>query len=104
MKIVDHKPALFKEGEKAKIAEKFPIGHYRVPMYVRGKTVLIVKNLGRHINPELEAFGKNAGDEEWYYQVTIPQKELWPDYEGKDDDLLEIEVFEPWLDPINNAL
>lgn len=97
---VEHNPALFKEGDIVKVDEKFPIGHYRVPMYLRGKTVTIVKNLGRHINPELEAFGKNAGDEAWYYQVRILQKELWPDYTGKECDSLEIEVFEPWLKSI----
>jgi hypothetical protein len=94
---VEHNPALFKEGDRVKVAEKFPIGHYRVPMYLRGKTVTVAKNLGRHINPEEEAFGKNAGNETWYYQVCISQKDLWPDYIGKENDTLEIEVFEPWL-------
>ena len=99
---VEHNPALFKEGEKVRVSEKFPIGHYRVPMYLRGKTVTIAKNLGRHINPEEEAFGRNAGNETWYYQVIILQAELWPDYLGKKEDTLEIEVFEPWLESITN--
>lgn len=97
---VEHNPALFKEGDRAKVAEKFPIGHYRVPMYMRGKNVVIAKNLGRYINPETEAFGKNAGDQIWHYLVKLPQKELWPDYIGEDIDMLEIEVFENWLEPI----
>ena len=95
---VEHNPALFKEGEKVRVSEKFPIGHYRVPMYLRGKTVTIAKNLGKHINPEEEAFGKNAGNETWYYQVLILQTELWPNYLGNKEDTLEIEVFEPWLE------
>jgi len=97
---VEHNPALFKEGEKVRVSEKFPIGHYRVPTYLRGKTVTVAKNLGRHINPEEEAFGKNAGNELWYYQVIIAQKDLWKEYLGSKDDTLEIEVFENWLEPI----
>jgi hypothetical protein len=98
---VQHNPALFKEGDKVTVSVKYPVGHYRVPMYLRGKTVSIVSNLGRHINPEEEAFGRNAGNELWYYMVEIPQQELWPDYHGQESDQLQIEVFENWLEPIN---
>ena len=97
---VEHNPALFKEGEQARIETKFPVGHYRVPMYMRGKNVTIVRNLGRHINPEEEAFGRNAGNEKWYYMVSIRQIDLWARYQGQPDDTLQIEVFENWLSPI----
>ena len=63
---IEHNPALFKIGQQVRVSEKFPIGDYRVPMYLRGKTVEVAKNLGRHINPEEEAFGRNAGNEYWY--------------------------------------
>ena len=98
---VEHNPASYKIGDKVKVAEKHPIGHYRVPMYLRGKVVTISRNLGRYINPEEEAFGKNAGNETWYYMVQILQKELWVDYVGQDSDVLEIEVFENWLESLN---
>src|SRR5579863_4099332 len=94
---VEHNPARFKQGDTVKVAVKFPIGHYRTPTYVRGKHGVIVAILGRYINPEREAFGKNAGDKLWYYMVAFPQKELWPDYNGQDTDVLEIEIFENWL-------
>jgi nitrile hydratase len=97
---VERNPAKFKAGDTAKITVKFPIGHYRVPVYMRGKEVKIVRSLGRYINPEEEAFGKNAGNKLWYYLVSISQKDLWPDYKGVDEDLLEIEVFENWLETI----
>lgn len=95
---IDHNPATFKQGDNVKIATRFPLGHYRVPTYVRGKNGTIVKNLGRYINPEEEAFGKNAGSKLWYYMVSFPQKDLWPEYGGKDSDVLEIEIFENWLE------
>jgi nitrile hydratase len=97
---VERNPAKFKAGDTSKITVKFPIGHYRVPVYMRGKEVKIVRSLGRYINPEEEAFGKNAGNKLWYYLVSISQKDLWPDYKGVDEDLLEIEVFENWLETI----
>jgi len=100
MNVVDHDPPIHQEGKKVRVSLKFPIGHYRVPTYIRGKEVRIEKNLGRYINPEEEAFGKNAGSKLWYYLVSIPQKQLWKDYNGADEDLLEIEVFEPWLENI----
>ncbi|WP_288879949.1 SH3-like domain-containing protein [Pedobacter panaciterrae] len=99
-KIVDHDPAKFGVGSKAKVDVRFPIGHYRVPFYLRGKTVEVIRVLGRYINPEEEAFGKNAGGKMWYYLVCIPQNQIWPDYSGPEHDRLEIEVFEAWLDEI----
>lgn len=99
---VAHNPAKFNVGDSVTVAVKFPVGHYRVPMYMRGKTVRVVQNLGRHINPEEEAFGRNAGNEMWYYMVEIPQRELWPDYQGEPSDVAQIEIFENWLEPVNN--
>jgi nitrile hydratase len=100
MHIVEHNPARYTAGDVVKVAEKFPIGHYRVPMYMRGKTVRILRIIGRYINPEEEAFGKNAGDKLWCYLVTIEQNVLWPGYQGLPQDKLEIEIFEPWLEPV----
>ncbi len=33
------------------------------------------------------------------YQVHLRQTDLWPDYQGQPHDMLEIEIFEHWLDP-----
>ena len=98
MEIVHHNPARFQVGNMANVAVRYPIGHYRVPMYLRGKQVEIIRILGRYINPEEEAFGRNAGSKIWSYLITIPQKKLWPNYLGDEKDMLEIEIFEPWLE------
>ncbi len=98
MDIVDHNPAKFRVGNMVKVAVRYPIGHYRVPMYLRGKEVEIIRILGKYVNPEEEAFGKNAGNKVWSYMIAIRQKALWPNYLGNDEDRLEIEVFEPWLE------
>lgn len=98
MEVVDHNPAKYKVGSIVNVSVRYPIGHYRVPMYLRGKQVKIVRLLGLYINPEEEGFGRNAGNKLWCYMISIPQKELWPAYSGRDSDILEIEVFEPWLE------
>ncbi len=98
--VVHHSPAKYKVGDLVNVSIRYPIGHYRVPMYMRGKQVEIVRILGRYINPEEEAFGKNAGGKLWFYLITINQKALWPEYRGDENDRLEIEIFEPWLEPL----
>ena len=100
MQIVHHSPAKFMVGDIVNVSIRYPIGHYRVPMYMRGKQVKIVRVLGRYINPEEEAFGKNAGGKLWFYLISIRQKDLWSGYLGDESDRLEIEVFEPWLEPL----
>ena len=100
---IDHSPAKYKVGDELSVSVRYPIGHYRVPMYMRGKKVKVVRLLGHYVNPEEEAFGRNAGDKTWCYMVTIDQKELWPSYAGDKIDRLEIEVFEPWLEPLKTT-
>jgi nitrile hydratase len=101
MHVVDHNPPQYQVGTTVRVSVRYPIGHYRVPYYMRGKEVRITRLLGRYVNPEEEAFGRNAGSKIWSYKISIPQKELWPDYQGAATDTLHIEIFEPWLEPMN---
>lgn len=100
MEIVHYNKAKYAVGDIVRVAVRYPVGHYRVPMYMRGKQVRITQKIGVYVNPETEAFGKNAGDKMWCYHVAIPQTELWPDYQGKGQDSLIIEIFESWLMPV----
>ncbi|MES2425350.1 MAG: SH3-like domain-containing protein [Bacteroidota bacterium] len=100
---VPHHPSPLEVGDTVTVTVKFPIGHYRTPTYIRGKQGIISRNLGLYINPEKEAFGKNAGDKLWYYMVSFLQKDIWEDYKGLDTDVLEIEIFENWLEPVKTT-
>jgi len=102
MQVGHHNPARYKIGDFANVSVRFPVGHYRVPMYMRGKQVEIIRILGLYINPEEEAFGRNAGNKMWCYMIRIPQLKLWPAYTGDEKDILEVEIFEPWLEEIIN--
>lgn len=90
---------LFKAGDDVKISKRFPIGHFRVPNYVRdkrGRVEAVIKPPA--VNNEDEGFGRNAGEKRHYYRIAILLTELWPNYAGSPKDGLRIEVFEAWLE------
>lgn len=92
---------LFKVGEAVKVSVRYPVGHYRVPHFIRGKLgVVEMVILPPAVNNEEEGFGRNAGIKGYYYRVAIPLTELWRDYMGAPHDGLRIEIFETWLERI----
>ncbi len=92
---------LFAAGEQVRISVRFPVGHYRVPIYIRGKLGVIEQVIApRAVNNEEEGFGRNAGSTGFYYRIAIPLTSLWPDYVGAPEDGLRIEVFETWLERV----
>lgn len=90
---------LFRPGDRVRISGRSPIGHYRLPTYLRAKTGLVeavIQPAG--IDNEEEAYGRNAGSKRHYYRVAVPMTEIWPDYAGSPQDGLRIEIFETWLE------
>lgn len=90
---------LFLPGDRVRIANRVPVGHYRVPTYLRGKVAeveAVIEPTG--IDNEEEGFGRNAGHRRHYYRLAIPMHEIWQDYRGSGRDALRIEVFENWLE------
>jgi nitrile hydratase len=93
--------AKFQTGEKVRIiSNAFPIGHYRTPMYIRGKIGHIERVLSQFLNPEEEGYGKNDGVRIQLYGVRFKQIDIWPNYAGKSEDSLEIEIYEHWLEKV----
>ena len=91
----------FQPGDAVRISGRFPVGHYRLPLYLRGKAVTIeavMPTMG--VDNEEEAYGRNAGSKGHYYRVAIPLTEVWSDYRGSPNDGLRIEIFENWLERI----
>jgi nitrile hydratase subunit beta len=92
---------LYPPGQSVRVMNRSPIGHYRVPIYLRGKTGVVEKVLEpMQLDNEREGYGQNGGDKRHYYRVAFPLKELWADYKGPAHDTLHIEVFENWLERI----
>ena len=91
----------FKPGETVRILTRAPIGHYRVPTYLRGKSAVVESVIEpAAVDNEEEAYGRNAGSKRHYYRIVVPMTSLWPDYAGPPHDNLRIEVFETWLERI----
>ncbi len=89
----------FRPGARVHVSSRSPIGHYRVPLYLRGKTgsvVSVIEPAG--LNNEEEGFGRNAGGRRHYYRVGFEMSEVWAGYPGPVRDRLFIEVFETWLE------
>ena len=92
---------LFGAGDRVRVDTRSPIGHYRVPLYLRGKAGVVEGIIEpAAVDNEEEGFGRNAGLRRHYYRVAFPMPEIWPDYTGQAQDRLMIEVFETWLQGI----
>jgi nitrile hydratase len=92
---------IFKPGDRVRIATRSPIGHYRVPQYLRGKAGTVESVIEpAAVDNEQEGYGRNAGAKRHYYRLAIAMTEIWPDYVGSPRDGLRIEVYETWLERI----
>jgi nitrile hydratase subunit beta len=92
---------IFQAGDHVRVLTRSPVGHYRVPTYLRGKTgavEAVIEPAG--LDNEEEAYGRNAGQKLHYYRVAIPMTEIWQNYIGSPRDGLRIEIFETWLERI----
>lgn len=90
---------LFAPGDPVRILNRSPIGHYRVPIYLRGKrgiVELVIEPAA--VDNEEEGYGRNAGSRRHYYRIAVAMTQVWPDYVGSANDGMRIEVFETWLE------
>jgi nitrile hydratase len=91
----------FRPGDPVRIGTRSPIGHYRMPIYLRGKKGKVETVIEpAAVDNEEEGYGRNAGSKRHYYRVAVPMTEIWPDYSGAPHDSLRIEIFESWLEGI----
>jgi nitrile hydratase len=91
--------ARFKPGDAVRILDSNPPGHRRVPVYARGRRGVIERVCGEFANPEELAYGFDGLPKRPLYRVRIPQTDIWPDYKGNAKDMLELEIYEHWLEP-----
>ena len=90
--------ARFKAGEKVRVMKAYPLGHVRTPYYIRGCTGEIERLCGSFPNPEELAQMRDGLPPQPLYRVRFRQNEVWPDYRGSPADLLEVEIFQHWLE------
>jgi nitrile hydratase subunit beta len=95
----DALPARFQPGDRVQVRRAFPPGHLRTPFYIRGKNGEIERICGAFANPEELAYNRPGLPRQPLYRVRFRQAELWPDYVGRPDDTIEIEIYQHWLEP-----
>lgn len=89
----------FNPGDRVRVKDSHPPGHRRTPFYIRGKSGTIERVCGAFPNPEELAYGFSGEPKRVLYRVRFSMDEVWPDYSGAKHDLIEIEIYEHWLDP-----
>jgi nitrile hydratase beta subunit-like protein len=89
----------FRTGDPVVVRDAYPIGHVRTPYYIRGKHGVIERTCGVFGNPEELAYARSGEPLRPLYRVRFLQCEVWPGYAGKDDDVVEVEIYEHWLEP-----
>jgi nitrile hydratase len=88
---------LFRPGDSVRVRAAYPIGHVRTPYYLRGKPGIVERVCGSFPNPEELAYHRKGLPALPLYRVRFLQRELWPDYSGQPDDVLEAEIYQHWL-------
>jgi nitrile hydratase beta subunit len=88
-------PARFAPGDAVRARTLHPVGHTRLPRYVRGRMGTVLSVHGAHVYPDAHAAG--LGEQpSWLYTVRFDARELW----GEDTTAASVQVdaWEPYLE------
>jgi nitrile hydratase subunit beta len=91
-------PSRFRVGQRVNVRAAAPLGHIRTPFYIRGHVGTIERLCGSFPNPEELAQMRDGLPALPLYRVRFRQKDVWPGYQGPASDVLEIEIFQHWLE------
>ena len=89
-------PAAFAVGDRVRARSLNPIGHTRLPRYVRSRIGVIERLHGAHVLPDSNAHGLGE-DPRHLYSVSFAARELWgPDAAPRDS--VRLDLWEPYLE------
>jgi nitrile hydratase len=88
----------FQSGETVRVIDAYPLGHVRTPFYIRGKTGTVERLCGAFPNPEELAQMRDGLPAQPLYRVRFLHRDVWPDYRGSADDVVEVEIYQHWLE------
>jgi nitrile hydratase subunit beta len=91
-------PPAFEVGQRVRVRKAAPLGHIRTPFYIRGQVGEIERLCGAFPNPEELAQMRDGLPALPLYRVRFRHKDVWPDYRGPETDVVEIEIFQHWLE------
>lgn len=90
-------PARFGAGDAVRARTMHPVGHTRLPRYLRGHAGEIVSVRGAHVFPDSHAHG-GGENPQWLYTVKFPARTLWGE-DRNPNDTVHADLFEPYLEP-----
>ena len=88
----------FSPGDRVRVLKAAPLGHVRTPWYIRGHVGEVERLCGAFPNPEELAYARSGEPRQPLYRVRFMQKDIWQEYSGREDDVIEIEIFQHWLE------
>jgi thiocyanate hydrolase subunit beta len=94
-------PARFNVGDRVRVKDLPNLFYTRTQMFVRGVSGTIAARTYEDLIPEDEAWNRDDAQPEQFYIVRFRQKDLWEEYPF-DDDTLQTEFSERWLEPVSN--
>ena len=95
-------PADFAPGRRVRIRDLPITSHQRTPLYVRGAIGTVERACGPFRNPESLGHGGDGLPERALIRVRLRQADLWDGYDGPEGDTLDLEIYEHWLEPVED--
>jgi nitrile hydratase len=86
---------LFKIGDRVKVRNLHPVGHTRLPGYLRGATGEIVLYHKAQVFPDSNALGEGENPQH-LYTLRFKARDVFGVNSGDD---LHADLFEPYLEP-----
>ena len=93
----DALPSKFKAGDAVVARNMNPVGHTRIPRYVRGRRGVIDRDHGVFIYPDTHAAGLGPKPQH-VYSVRFAARELWGP-EAHLQDAVYVDLWDDYLDP-----
>ena len=101
---------LFQVGDQVRVhhenyATRWLKPHLRTPGYLYDQVGIIERCCGVYPNPEYFAYKDtdNGTHQQPLYRVRFNQKSIWNDYDGGEDDTIDVEIYQHWLVPASQS-
>jgi|SRR5271155_4380588 len=91
----------FKVGDRVRARNLNPVGHTRLPRYVRGKLGVIHHDHGVFVFPDTNASGLGEKPQH-VYNVRFEAKELWGGA-NRDASAIYIDLWDDYLEPASKS-
>ncbi|GAA3880389.1 MAG: SH3-like domain-containing protein [Gibbsiella quercinecans] len=95
------RPVRFAAGDKVQAKNINPLGHTRLPRYVRGRIGTVVRHQGSFVFPDTYAHGKGENPQH-VYSVRFEAQALWGE-ETQSKDAVYLDLWDDYIEPANGA-